>query len=921
MECGNELAELAAEIAACARDTPEDRLRLVDLRYRLAEHFRTMGRLDESLQETQACVDLLAEFPSEHFRATCAHRCHSQTVFRKGHLRAYAVHAEHALARYRQIPTRSDESMIDLLMDAALARSYTSQNTAAIAACQEALQIANEVAVSERVDEDIRAGVAQRATTVRRRFATILKDEGALRQAEMFFEACEPDAASSVDDRLSWLNGRAILAEYLDEEDVANALYCAYVRLVPRRAPWNVRAIYGLSNAATWFLSNGSLRIGLAIRDYFERLASRAAPEAVAAQIATINAVWAEADGRFETAAQEFAAAARLSELEEDGEPTALLVERAAILAQLGRWGEARQSLRPLVPHTVDHRDRHAMSAAIRLGLLLSDPEGAPAPGDIRDATKILRKTFLAESRRGSAEGQWRLFSGLAEVAAAQGRDRAALLFGKAAASLLRTSAFDAESNARQRRERKLPLQRLATRLVDATQFPQAAHIQARYKQEIAHDLLRRDQHADPRGRDVPLTDAEAALLAELARHQEAIQTLEPDFFDESSAPPSPDPKKKVGCEAALLDWIDKILRQDWAATRSDGVVISRDADPQPDCVEVDFLRGEKSWIVWARSATGERRFVLEADARHLARSIFELRRRLIGLKSDWEDAARELYDLIVRPLENLLVSQIRRISFALEGPFAYLPFPALHDGKRVLATRFALSVRTGVSRHSEAPSGPSPSILLFGPQGAGAGLGLELSRIAELSSAAYWAGSFTAEGLAQGLARAPGIVHIASHFHYQAGMPGRSHFELADGERLTVGQFGAPRFALSGVDLLVLAACDSAVSESGDATLESVAAVAQAKGARCVLGTLWPVADISAAALMGDFYARLLAQPSRDVVSVATALREAQHAMLRGRGSSPGVPSRGFGFDSGQTSWAHPYHWAGFVLFEPGVW
>ncbi|WP_334149061.1 CHAT domain-containing protein [Hyphomicrobium sp.] len=902
----SEIAELVAEIAACVRATPEDRLRLSDLRYRLAEHFRAAGRLDESLQETEACLDLLAEFPSEHFRATCAHRCHSQTVFRKGQLGAYAVHAEGALARFRQIPTRSDESMIDLLMDAALARSYTGQNKAAIAACQEALRIANEVAGAEHVDEDVRAGVAQRAMTVRRRFAMILKDEGALRQAELLFEACKPDAAASVDDRLSWLNGRAILAEYLDEEDVANASYCAYVRLVPRRASWNVRAIYGVSNAATWFLSNGALRIGLAMRDYFERLASRAAPEAVAAQIAMINAVWAEADGRLETAAQEFAAAARLAEAEEDGEPAALLVERAAILTQIGRWEEARQSLRPLVPQTIDYRDRHAMSAAIRLGLLLSEPEGEPTPGDIRDATEILRATFLAESRRGSAEGQWRLLSGLAEVAASRGRDQAAILFGKAAASLLRISAFAAEGNARQRRERRLPLQRLATRLVDATQFPQAARVQARTKQEIAYDLLRRDQDADPRGRDVPLTDAEAALLAELARHQAAIQALEPDFSEESLALQHvPDPEETIRREGALLGWIDNVLRQDWVVPRGAGAPTSHEAAPQPDCVEVDFLRGETSWIVWARSAAGERRFAVAAEARHLARGIFAFRQHLIGLRPDWEDAARALYDLIVRPLEGMLAGPVRRISFALEGPFAYLPFSALHDGESVLAARFAISIRTGVGRRAALPSGASPSILLFGPQGAAADLGLELSRIAALSPAASWADSFTADGLADGLARAPGIVHVASHFHYAAGMPGRSYFALAEGERLTVSQFGAPRFDLSGVDLLVLAACESAVSESGEATLESVAAVAQAKGARCVLGTLWPVADASAATLMGDFYARLLAHSSRDAASIARALREAQHAMLQGCTGVPGA--------------AHPYHWAGFVLFEPG--
>lgn len=116
-----------------------------------------------------------------------------------------------------------------------------------------------------------------------------------------------------------------------------------------------------------------------------------------------------------------------------------------------------------------------------------------------------------------------------------------------------------------------------------------------------------------------------------------------------------------------------------------------------------------------------------------------------------------------------------------------------------------------------------------------------------------------------------------------------------------------------------MLSACETAVSDSGPYGPESLAGLVQAKGARRVLGTLWPVADDSAAALMTAFYAEAF-HPYAPEPEFAEALRRAQLLIMMDRQPSDSrAKTRGLALSAGGR-WAHPYHWAGYSLFEPGI-
>jgi CHAT domain-containing protein len=163
----------------------------------------------------------------------------------------------------------------------------------------------------------------------------------------------------------------------------------------------------------------------------------------------------------------------------------------------------------------------------------------------------------------------------------------------------------------------------------------------------------------------------------------------------------------------------------------------------------------------------------------------------------------------------------------------------------------------------------------------------------------------FTAERLRDQLADAPSVLHIASHFQFRPGTLDRSFLLLGDGNRLTLKDIGDRRLRFSGIDLLTLSACDTAMGGSADETgaeVEGFGALAQRQGASSVLATLWPVADGSTGRFMQLVYARRQADRT---LSKGEALRQAQLAFVRGEGSARQRDPR----------LAHPFFWAPYVL------
>lgn len=136
-------------------------------------------------------------------------------------------------------------------------------------------------------------------------------------------------------------------------------------------------------------------------------------------------------------------------------------------------------------------------------------------------------------------------------------------------------------------------------------------------------------------------------------------------------------------------------------------------------------------------------------------------------------------------------------------------------------------------------------------------------------------------------------IVHIASHGVF--GGSAESSFILAYDDLITMnglqGLLKAAKLQSTPIELLSLSACETA--EGNDRAPLGISGAAIKARARSVLGTLWPVADEVAKALMKSFYGGI----ANTRLSKTEALRRAQLEWLR------------------HPDWSHPFYWAPFII------
>jgi CHAT domain-containing protein len=182
----------------------------------------------------------------------------------------------------------------------------------------------------------------------------------------------------------------------------------------------------------------------------------------------------------------------------------------------------------------------------------------------------------------------------------------------------------------------------------------------------------------------------------------------------------------------------------------------------------------------------------------------------------------------------------------------------------------------------------------------------------------------FTRRAFIDGLREGYPVVHIASHFRFNAERAETSFLLLGDGSYLSLEEMENSPGIFEKVELLTLSACDTATTGANGKEVEGLAFVAQDLGAKAVVASLWPVADVGTELLMREFYRLKRANPQW---SKAEALRQAQTALLKGKVSGtraieemrgPTVSDekgmRTYKRDA-KAPFAHPHYWAPFIL------
>ena len=344
-------------------------------------------------------------------------------------------------------------------------------------------------------------------------------------------------------------------------------------------------------------------------------------------------------------------------------------------------------------------------------------------------------------------------------------------------------------------------------------------------------------------------------------------------------------------------------------------------------------------------------------DTANLNQTVFDFRLELQGPNCDPEDAknckikklAQELYRklfLQVSPgLQNTLETDLETyfknqnekiLMWSLDGVLRYVPMAALHDGRGFLVEKYTNTLFNTASLGSLKDAGkPAWKVLGLGVSAASnvtmsdgktakfdplAQAETELRSLVQENKPEDIEGlfpgvlklnaEFDKTALFEGMLEKPNLVHISGHFSFNTFNEEQSFLLLGNNGKLEIRELEPFPTLFAGVDLLSIAACETAIgsnaspisqeNKTNGKEVEGFAYVAQKKGAKSVMASLWRVHDRGTKELMLKFYELRKANPDRPK---AETLRQAQLALLKGNHDPRGLPL------------SYPYFWAPFVL------
>ncbi|MFE4104891.1 CHAT domain-containing protein [Almyronema epifaneia] len=320
-----------------------------------------------------------------------------------------------------------------------------------------------------------------------------------------------------------------------------------------------------------------------------------------------------------------------------------------------------------------------------------------------------------------------------------------------------------------------------------------------------------------------------------------------------------------------------------------------------------------------------------------LNEAILAFRQALTQPSSDIEASAQQLYDWLVRPLEDdLAAAGVETIIYAPDGQLRYIPLAALHDGNQWLTQRYRVNNITAASLTDLTQADAAqPRILaaaytdetlVHTPEVNGTpytftglpGAGLEVETLSAERTFLNQAFSLSA---VRPIMDEYTVLHLATHAAFVPGVPEDSFILFGNGDTPTLRDIEG--WTLNGVDLVVLSACETGVGGLGNGEeILGLGYTFQLRGARAVLSSLWQVSDQGTQVLMTAFYDAL-----SQGMTKAEALQQAQVALITGDFSAVGGSRAGIGVVNQQTGEAfaaenldHPYYWAPFILIGNGL-
>jgi CHAT domain-containing protein len=304
----------------------------------------------------------------------------------------------------------------------------------------------------------------------------------------------------------------------------------------------------------------------------------------------------------------------------------------------------------------------------------------------------------------------------------------------------------------------------------------------------------------------------------------------------------------------------------------------------------VEYFFAKDQLVSWVVDRNQARAVQTPLDRNRLRESIVQFRRALIK-RASTESFSRELYDLLVKPLEPLLTGA-KQLVIVPHGVLHYLPFPALQKADSTyLIDRYALALapsatvlgfcyRKGSSILEQAQE--NYRVLALGnPDVGNARFDLpfaekEITSLEQTFSQieSYVRKQATPSALAAGTSRA-NLVHLSCHGVYDERNPLFSALLLAPDSTNATGRLEA--FKIFGLklnaSLVMLSACETGLAKvtGGDEVIGLARGFIFA-GTPSLIASLWTVDDLATAITVKRFYRYL-----KSGLSKAEALRQAQ--------------------------------------------
>jgi CHAT domain-containing protein/tetratricopeptide (TPR) repeat protein len=617
------------------------------------------------------------------------------------------------------------------------------------------------------------------------------------------------------------------------------------------------------------------------------------------------------------------------------------------------------------------------------IGKILVDiDEGQKALGFYTQALQIQRQV-------GDKSGEAITLSNLMSDWITLGNSQLALFYGKQSVNTYQElrgniKTLDKETQKTYRTTVGHVYRQVADLLIGQGQFAQAETVLAMLKEEEFFDFVRRDageiEKLDAR---VPLNEKEKALIAQYTSLAGKVSELGQAFIklddkkrqlSRNDLTLSADEQKQYDdlekqldtANAAFQLFVNKGLAAEIGKEKAKDIEIDRNLQSKlrqwgDGTVALYTIAGDDRYRVVLTTPKSQFDGKTEIKLADLNKKIFDFRSALQNPNIDPRPLGKELYDILVKPVEKeLKAAKAKTLVWSLDGTLRYVPLAALSpDGKRYLVedvqnviitpkTRDDMSdsnaaweaLGLGVSEGQTVPDPDDktrsiPFIALPGTETELASIIMDDRQKNEagvLPGRRFMNKDFTVANFKDALAkenpdgtRRYNAVHIASHFKLGSNWS-NSFLLVGNGGTLTLEDINnSSTIDFGGVDLITLSACNTGFADDTNGKeIDSLASVIQTKSGKAVLATLWAVADESTSLIMSEFYKLRKQDPK---LTKAEAMQLAQKAMINGKLKSSGKAAvcRSDQVDLGDgpadfrcssnAPFAHPYYWAPFVL------